>query len=201
MNESYGLIDLKKAFAVSCNTAFVNLRESITEADMKRAALLYGFNAGQPLPIQSYGGSYPPPSGPVDEAASAFGQAAVQASPLEMATIAAAVGGGAWHKPFFVGKTTVTHPIPPAVTSQLRDMMRAVLTDPEGTAAGVSFPGVVYGKTGTAEYGTGTNLPTHAWFIGYRGTIAFAVIIEGGGFGAAVAAPAASRFLTALGPG
>lgn len=199
-NESYGLIDLKKAFAVSCNTAFVNLRESITEPDMKRAALLYGFDGSQPLPIQSYGGSYPPPSGPVDEAASAFGQAAVQTSPLQMATVAAAVGAGEWRKPFLVGKTTETHPIPPAVTSQLRDMMRAVLTDPQGTAAGVPFPGIVYGKTGTAEYGTGTNLPTHAWFIGYRGTVAFAVIIEGGGFGAAVAAPAAARFLTALGP-
>ena len=44
MNESFGMLNLIKAFAVSCNTAFVNLRESMTEADMKRAAELYGFD-------------------------------------------------------------------------------------------------------------------------------------------------------------
>ena len=62
------------------------------------------------------------------------------------------------------------------------------------------FPGLVYGKTGTAEYGSGPNPPTHAWFIGLRGTVAFAVIVEGGGFGASVAAPIASNFLAYLGP-
>ena len=61
MNESFGQINLRKAFAVSCNTAFINLRESITEADMKRAATLYGFDGSQPLPIKSFGGSYPTP--------------------------------------------------------------------------------------------------------------------------------------------
>ena len=199
-NESFGPIPLRKAFAVSCNTAFVNLRESITEADMQRAATLYGFDGTQPLPIQSFGGSYPKPSGPVDVAASAFGQAAVEASPLQMATVAAAVSAGEWRKPFFVGQTSVTHLIPATVDAQLKDMMRAVLTDPQGTAVGVAFPGLVYGKTGTAEYGTGNPLPTHAWFIGFRGTVAFAVIVEGGGFGASVAAPIASHFLSGLGP-
>ena len=201
MNESFGLIDLRKAFAVSCNTAFVNLRESMTEADMKRAALLYGFDGSPPLPIQSFGGSYPVPSGPVDVAASAFGQGAVEASPLQMASVAAAVASGEWRKPFVAGRTSAIHPIPTAVDAALKDMMRAVLTDPQGTAAGVAFPGLVYGKTGTAEYGSGTNLPTHAWFIGFRGTVAFCVFVEGGGFGAAVAAPIASNFLSLLGPG
>ena len=94
--------------------------------------------------------------------------------------------------------TTVT-PIPAAL-DQVRQMMRAVVTDPNGTAVSVPFPGVVYGKTGTAEYGTGNPLPTHAWFIGFRDTVAFAIIVEGGGFGAAVAAPIGSRFLASLGP-
>ena len=201
-NESFGPIDLRKAFAVSCNTAFVNLRESITEADMKRAALLYGFDGSQPLPITSFGGSYPVPSGPVDTAASAFGQGAVEASPLQMASVAAAVAAGEWRRPFVAGHTAVTHPIPPLVDNALKDMMRAVITDPEGTANSsvVTFPGIVYGKTGTAEFGSGTNLPTHAWFIGFRGTVAFCVFVYGGGFGASVAAPIASTFLNALGP-
>ena len=198
MNESYGPINLIKAFAVSCNTAFVNLRESLTEADMKRAAALYGFDGTQPLPIQSYGGSYPQPLNDVVAAAAAFGQGQVQTSPLQMATVAAAVASGAWRKPFLAGRTTETHPLPATVDSQLKDMMRAVVTS--GTADVLTFPGLVYGKTGTAEYGSGPNPPTHAWFIGWRGTIAFAIIVEGGGFGASVAAPIASNFLSYLGP-
>lgn len=198
MGESFGRINLIKAFAVSCNTAFVNLRESITEADMKRAAALYGFDGTQPLPITSYGGSYPQPLNDVVAAAAAFGQGQVQTSPLQMATVAAAVAGGAWRKPFLAGHSSEVHPIPPTVDAELKDMMRAVVTS--GTADVLQFPGLVYGKTGTAEYGSGANPPTHAWFIGWRGTVAFAVIVEGGGFGASVAAPIAANFLTALGP-
>ncbi len=197
-NESFGEINLIRAFAVSCNTAFVNLRESMTEADMKRAALLYGFDDTQPLPIQSYGGSYPVPLNDVVAAAAAFGQGQVQTSPLQMASVAAAVAGGAWRRPFVAGHATVVHPIPATVDTQLQAMMRAVVTS--GTADVLQFPGLVYGKTGTAEYGSGPNPPTHAWFIGWRGTVAFAIIVEGGGFGASVAAPIAANFLTALGP-
>jgi len=41
------------------------------------------------------------------------------------------------------------------------------------------FPPGVYGKTGTAQYGNGPNPPPHGWFIGYRGDLAFAVLVEG----------------------
>ena len=197
--EALGALTLRSAFAQSCNTAFVNLRRQIHETDMKRAAELYGFDGTPPLPIASAGGTYPPPSGPVDEAASAFGQAAVVASPLQMASVAAAVASGTWHQPFVSGASPRSHPLPATVVPELQDMMRAVVL--EGTAAPVAFPGAVFGKTGTAEFGSapkGTDLPTHAWFVGYRGTLAFAVIVEDGGFGADVAAPLASRFLSAV---
>ena len=72
-------------------------------------------------------------------------------------------------------------------------MMRAVVTG--GTAAGVGFPAGVYGKTGTAEYLNGTKLASHGWFIGYRGDVAFAVLVEGGGYGAHSAGPVANAFL------
>ena len=68
----------------------------------------------------------------------------------------------------------------------------------EGTASEVAFPSGTAGKTGTAEYGSGKQPPSHSWFIGYRGDLAFSVIVEGGGAGAKAAAPIASRFLTAL---
>jgi cell division protein FtsI/penicillin-binding protein 2 len=87
-------------------------------------------------------------------------------------------------------------PLDAKVASTLRTLMRQVVT--EGTAAPANLPGNVGGKTGTAEFGTGDPLPTHAWFIGFRGDLAFAVVVEDGGVGGRVAAPAAARFLQAL---
>jgi cell division protein FtsI/penicillin-binding protein 2 len=197
-DEAFGPIDLLQAFYHSCNTAFVNLRSQLNNADMQRAAALLGFDGKKPLPIESFGGTYP--TGPdVDPYAAAFGQDKVEASPLQMASVAAAMAGGTWYRPHVAGNATDSHVIPPNVLSQMRDMMRAVVT--RGTAAPVAFPGEVSGKTGTAEFGTGANgqdPPTHAWFAGFRGDVAFAVLVPGGGFGAEVAAPAASRFLSAL---
>ncbi|MGH3434696.1 MAG: penicillin-binding transpeptidase domain-containing protein, partial [Thermocrispum sp.] len=36
----------------------------------------------------------------------------------------------------------------------------------------------VHGKTGTAQFGDGTH--AHGWFAGYRGDVAFAVLVVGG---------------------
>jgi cell division protein FtsI/penicillin-binding protein 2 len=74
--------------------------------------------------------------------------------------------------------------------------MRLVVTNGTATAALSSTPGgPVFGKTGTAEFGT-TNPPsTHAWFVGWQGKVAFAVLVEKGKSGATVAAPIAKAFL------
>jgi cell division protein FtsI/penicillin-binding protein 2 len=87
-------------------------------------------------------------------------------------------------------------PLDAKVAATLRTLMRQVVT--EGTAAPAGLPGKVGGKTGTAEFGTGDPLPTHAWFIGFRGDLAFAVVVEDGGVGGKVAAPVAARFLRGL---
>lgn len=63
-----------------------------------------------------------------------------------------------------------------------------------------NFPGLeIYAKTGTAQVG-GDNLP-HAWFVGYITNedfpLAFVVVVENAGGGAAVAAPIANRVLQA----
>ncbi len=196
-SEQFGPIPLRTAFARSCNTAFIRLEQSLPDTALEQAAKLYGFDGGQPLPIASVGGSFPTPKDAVESASAAIGQGKVFASPLEMASVAAAVAGGTWHQPFVTGTAPRSNPLPPAVVAPLQDFMRAVVT--EGTADAVAFPGEVHGKTGTAEYKDGNPPPTHAWFVGYRGTVAFAVIVEDGGFGAQSAAPVAARFLTNLG--
>ena len=57
----------------------------------------------------------------------------------------------------------------------LRPMMRLVVTN--GTAKDLNGSGDVRGKTGEAEFDGGS----HAWFAGYRGDMAFAALIVGGG--------------------
>ena len=86
------------------------------------------------------------------------------------------------------------------MADSLRSLMRSVVTDGTAKQALGHLPGPpVQGKTGTAEFGSGDPPATHAWFIGYRGDLAFAVLVEGGGVGGAVAAPVAAAFLRALG--
>ncbi|WP_322753887.1 penicillin-binding transpeptidase domain-containing protein [Frankia sp. Cas3] len=195
-SEQFGPIPLRAAFARSCNTAFIRLEQSLPDSALEQAAKLYGFDGSQPLPIASVGGSFPTPKDAVESASAAIGQGKVSASPLQMASVAAAVASGTWRQPFVAGTAPRSNALPPAVVAPLQDFMRAVVT--EGTANGVAFPGEVHGKTGTAEYKDGNPPPTHGWFVGYRGTVAFAVVVEDGGFGAQSAAPVAARFLAGL---
>ncbi|MFB9838750.1 penicillin-binding transpeptidase domain-containing protein, partial [Actinoallomurus acaciae] len=81
--------------------------------------------------------------------------------------------------------------LPAAVTAGLRSMMGDVVR--YGTAAGARLPAGTHGKTGSAEYDSAGH--TDAWFIGYRGDLAFAAFVEHGGEGGKVAAPIAARFL------
>jgi cell division protein FtsI/penicillin-binding protein 2 len=117
-----------------------------------------------------------------------------------MAMVAATVAEGRWHHPKLVtdqaGEADSPEPLDAKVAATLRTLMRQVVT--EGTAADAGLPAKVAGKTGTAEFGTGDPLPTHAWFIGFRGDLAFSVVIEDGGVGGRDAAPVAARFLRAL---
>jgi cell division protein FtsI/penicillin-binding protein 2 len=164
-------------------------------------AAAFGFNATPSLGVAAILGQFTTPSQPVDLAADAFGQGTDLVNPLSQATVAAAIEHGSWLPPQLVTSPAPRQAAQPraisaAILATLRPMMRAVVTS--GTAAGVGFPPGVYGKTGTAQYGNGPNPPSHGWFIGYRGDLAFAVLVEGGGLGADSAGPIANAFLRKL---
>lgn len=191
-----GAVSLTNAFAQSCNTAFAALGSRLPRGALEAAAERFGFGDGDLLPIASPAGSLPAPDSTARLVEDSIGQGQVTASPLAMAAVAAAVADGTWRQPHVLPcPRCATHRIPQA--PQLRTLMRAVVTSGTGTRANV--PGAaVYGKTGTAEYGDGDPLPTHAWFVGWRGRTAFAVYVEDGSSGGSVAAPIAARFLKAL---
>ncbi|HET7309736.1 MAG TPA: penicillin-binding transpeptidase domain-containing protein [Mycobacteriales bacterium] len=189
-------------FAISCNTAFIGASSRLSKTDLPQAARTLGVGASWSLPLPAYSGSVPPATDDVELAADAIGQGAVSVSPLTMAMVAAAVDSGTEQVPTLVtnpkqaGVATGGRPLDAARVATLRSLMLKVVQS--GTAAGAGLPVGTHGKTGTAEFGTGPHPQTHAWFIGWRGGIAFAVLVEGGGVGGAVAAPIAARFLRAL---
>ncbi len=201
-NEHLGRTSLLNAFAVSCNTTFAMLAaQHLTGSALRSTAQEFGFNQKPALGIPAVLGRFSTPHQPVDLAADAFGQGTDLVNPLSQAAEAAAIENGTWRPPQLVVSPAPAQRARPrklgsALLGSLRPMMRAVVTS--GTAAGVGFPPGVYGKTGTAEYGSGSNPPSHAWFIGYRGDLAFAVLVEGGGLGADASAPIANAFLRRL---
>jgi hypothetical protein len=197
--EEFGALDFLTAFAHSCNTVFATeATRRLKAAQLVKTARDFGFGLPITPGVPAARGAFPEPKDAAEFAAASFGQGRVLASPLNMAAVAAAVKDGAWRPPMLVtgGPRPARRPLDATVISGLRPMMAAVVT--KGTAKDAGLPAGTAGKTGTAEFGGGAKPPTHAWFIGYRGDVAFAVIIEAGGTGGSAAAPLAATFLRAL---
>ncbi|AXB48601.1 penicillin-binding transpeptidase domain-containing protein [Amycolatopsis albispora] len=192
-----GTVPLSQAFAQSCNTTFARLSTELPAMALTDSARDLGIGADFVIPgLTTITGSVPPAGSIVQQAENGFGQGTVLASPFGMAVVASTVAAGRIPVPSLLrGAVTEAKnlgaPVRPEVLDALRGMMREVVT---GTALR-DLPGV-RGKTGTAQYGDGSN--AHGWFVGYSGDLAFAVLLTGAG-SSALAVEAAHRFLTALG--
>ena len=181
-NEGFelGATNLQTAFARSCNTTFGQLALGLPADGLKKAADELGLNADYDIPgIKTELGKVEPAASKDEQVEDGFGQGRIQASALGGALMAATVATGKaitprlWHDL----ETTVVKgysPPPSPVLGEVRKLMRAVVTSGTGRAAGAA--GNVFGKTGTAQFGDGSNAT--GWFVGYLGTVAFAVVLE-----------------------
>ncbi len=195
---SLGGTTFRSAFAQSCNTAFVALSANLADAALSAAATSFGFGAKYDLGLPTAGAAFPAPKDLAERASEAIGQGRVVASPLHMATVAAAVASGGWRAPRLLSDSPpgAVTTLDPQTAATLKDLTTEVVRTGTGMAAAVAGQQVA-GKTGTAEIGGADADRTHAWFIGYRGTLAVSVLVEGGGVGGRVAAPLASKFFAA----
>ncbi|MDQ0382317.1 penicillin-binding transpeptidase domain-containing protein [Amycolatopsis thermophila] len=193
-------LPLHSAFAHSCNTTFAQLAAALPADALASAASEFGLNADFTIPgITTEAGKVVASTGEAEQVESAIGQGTVQASPFGLALMAATVAhGGAVTPELWQGMETQVNTgyrAPPGeVIAALRSMMREVVTG--GTATGLRGRGAVSGKTGTAQFGDGSQ--ANGWFAGYRDDVAFSVLLLGSD-SSKPAVEVSSVFLGALG--
>jgi cell division protein FtsI/penicillin-binding protein 2 len=195
-----GTITFQQAFAHSCNTSFIGYAGVLAPEAFPSTAEQFGIGVDFLLPgAATNSGSAPAPGTANEAAEDSIGQGKIQASPFAMAMVAATVAHGSLPRPVLVQGEPATAdrtvPAPdPELLDSLRQMMRSVVT--YGSARSLADLGEVHGKTGTAQFGDGTQ--AHGWFIGYRGDLAFAVFVEAGESSHGSAVPVAETLLEQL---
>jgi cell division protein FtsI/penicillin-binding protein 2 len=184
-------------FAEGCGTAFANMSRTLTAQQLTSAERSFGIGASWQLPVTAFSGTAPAVSGEADVAAQATGSGGVLMSPLSMATVAAAVASGTGHTPVLLAtdsSATRALPLTAAELTDLRQLMRLAVT--KGSARAANLPGTpVYGQAGVVKSGESSYL---SWFVGYRGSLAVAVL-ETGTTANQAAAALAGHFLHAAG--
>ena len=217
-----GQVPLITAFAQSCDTTFGKIGIQVGASALNAMAGKFGMNDPNltiPLPVAQ--SNYVIPPSEALTAFSAIGQFSDTVTPLQEAMFAAAIAnGGTLMKPYLVQQVTasdlstvqttpqsvLSQPVTPAVASDVGQMMRAVVQDPDGTAFAFNAQAengiVIAGKTGTAQNGVNNSALNDAVFTSFapyaNPTIAVGVIIQGGGYGATAAAPIAVQVIKAF---
>lgn len=192
-------------FAHACGTAFAGLSYKLSAAKLASAARRFGIGADWQLRVDSYSGTIGNPAGFGQIAATAVGAGGVRVSPLDMALAAGLVQSGRWHMPQLIsGESSPTglaaangNPFSSHVVLSLRKLMRATVAKGAATKANVRRGGPVYGQVGNSRLDVGKRGLRAAWFVGYQGKVAFAVI-EFSRSTNASAASLAARFLRHL---
>lgn len=214
---------LAHSLEISCNTSFANWAMELGSDAMVEQAEAFGFQAQAtdspayetPLPVTE--SLYPVPEGQNQLFDSGIGQGQIEATPMQMAMVAAGVAnGGEVMQPYLVESvrgpdlselvsadpTSLGRAVSSGTANQLTEMMVQVTEGDEGSGRNGAIQGIqVAGKTGTAEAGEGRS--THNWFISFAPAddpqVAVAVVIEeGGGSGGELAAPVARNVMEAV---
>ena len=222
---SYSSVSLLDATARSVNTVFAQVAVDLGARGLVEQANRFGFGSSTGYELPAKTSLMPDPAEmttwetawagvgqPVGEHESPPGP---QATVMQMALVAAGIANdGVVMRPYVLGgvldgsgtRQLPTRTLPRRLTTatdaataqQVTEAMVHTVKAGSGARAAVSGT-TVAGKTGTAE--VGKDQPTNAWFIAFapaeNPTVAMAIMLEGGGVGGRVAAPAAKPVLEA----
>ncbi|MER7754820.1 penicillin-binding transpeptidase domain-containing protein [Kitasatospora sp. NPDC097643] len=194
---------LQDDFKMSCNTAFINQGLASLKPDSLSATAkdVFGIGLEWKTGLPNVDGKVPSPGGNKDEQAMNYiGQGKVQMNPLAIASITATVQSGEFKQPVLVAELPqqkAARNLSADAVGKLRGMMAA-------TAQGGTAKDVMAGITDNAGAKTGSAevagmAVTNSWFTAYRGNIAVAAEVQGGGHGVDAAGPAVASLLKAFG--
>lgn len=213
---SHGEVDLKKAFAKSCNASFANIGLQLDKKSFAQTLSSLLFHQKLPLDCVYNQSSLSIREEDTDEhiLQAAIGQGETQITPIHLAMITAAVANqGTLMKPYMIDHVesaegaTIKQEKPEAYAELMSEKEAAILTEymtevvKNGTAtklSGLSYTAA--GKTGSAEF-SNKKEESHAWFTGFAPAeepeLVVTVIIEGAGSGGDYAVPMARRVFDA----
>jgi cell division protein FtsI/penicillin-binding protein 2 len=181
-------------FAAGCGTAFATMSEKLTARQLSTVERSFGIGTPWNLRVPAFSGSAAAVTGQAGVAAQVTGTGGVLMSPLGMAMVAAEVDAGTGRTPVIVAAdppSTWQAPLSTSKLGELRQLMRQAVQS--GSARAANVPGEpVYGQSGVVQTGAHAYL---SWFVGYRGSMAVAVI-ETGTTQAQAAAALAGAFLS-----
>lgn len=212
--DGHGIIDLKTAVSVSCNTYFIALARETGAANIINTASLFGFGKENELDdkIISYSGNLPTVDEIDSKAALAnlsFGQGSLTATPIQICAMMAAIANNGVYCPPYLVEGTVDESsemtvirhysekkqiVSESVADKLRGFLLSVVEEGSGRRAKSDIISLA-GKTATAQTGKFRNNEEiyNAWFAGFfpyeEPEYAVVIMKEDGGEGAVSCAP------------
>ncbi|MDO8684185.1 MAG: penicillin-binding protein 2 [Armatimonadota bacterium] len=222
---SHGSVNFYTAISESCDVFFYGVGHRLGIERLSNMAFAFGLGkqTGIDLPGERAGNVptekwkrevYDEPWRPGDTVNCSIGQGAIEATPLQMAMVAAAIGNnGRIMKPHMIkeirdrnGKVidrfepqlVRSLPVSQEDIAAIKKGLRETVIGAGGTGHIVNLPGVTVGaKTGSAQHLRGRK--THAWFICFAPVenpqIAICVFREAAGHGGSEAGPVARAML------
>lgn len=210
--KNHGTLDLKTAFAKSCNGAFTKIGLELDQNEFQKTCNALLFNAELPIDLSSKSSSLAigddSDTGTIMQ--TAIGQARTEVTPMHMALLTSAIAnGGNLMKPYLIDSVEnytgerVKKYMPSSYGKLFSTEEASLLTEYmtetvlSGTAAALQSDGyTAAGKTGTAEY-TSDKSKSHAWFVGFSNVedpdLVVCVVVEGAGAGSTYAVPIAKQ--------
>lgn len=210
--QKHGTVDLKQAYAKSCNGAFSSIGLSLDQNRLMETCNELLFNSELPLNIpynqSSIAVSDKSETGMIMQ--TAIGQGKTEVTPMHMAMITAAIAnGGNLMKPYLIDSVEnyrgarVKKYMPASAGKLMSAQEAAVLSEymketvTSGTASKLQSDAyTAAGKTGTAEFSEDKS-KTHAWFTGFSEDLVVCVIVEKSGSGSKYAVPIAKKLFDA----
>lgn len=186
-----GQVSLATAFALSCNTAFVQMGLQAGADGLREAAAAYGIGEKYDLGLPTASGSLGDLPGGAEVAQSSIGQRDVTMTALQAAVMAGVVANNGVRMAPYVVSRVLRPDLTEVSRTKPKQLNEALTPEEAATMAGLMFGSErnTWGydgngfasKTGTAEHAEGAD--PHVWYVAFDPAkdVAVAVVVKNGG--------------------